>query len=59
MRLRDIVLTRSLPVRVRVMNMSADADPTLANMVGEDMTLTEVKDTVFLKANAINNGKCS
>lgn len=59
MRLRDIVLSRKLPVKVRVMNMSKDSDNDSVNMVGEDLNITEVQEDIYLKGNSIINGRYS
>ena len=59
MKLRDVILSRSLPLRVRVMNTSHDAEAAAKTIVGEDLQLTTLKEDIFLRANSINDGKLS
>ena len=59
MKLRDVILSRSLPLRVRVMNTSHDAEAAAKTIVGEDLQLTTLKEDIFLRANSINDGELS
>ena len=59
MKLHDVIRSRSLPLRVRVVSAppSKAAVTSQLSLVGEDLVLSRIEDETFLRANSINNGK--
>ena len=58
MKLRDVILSRELPLRVRVVNTIGNtAEAAARHIVGEDLQLHKLKEDTFLRANSIHDGE--
>jgi len=45
-----------LPVNIKVISVDEGADQSTGDLTGQELTLLDVKPTVFLRANSINDG---
>lgn len=49
-------LKLQLPFNVKVISVDQSVDTSTGNLTGEELTVTQIKDTIFLRANNISNG---